>query len=69
MKARATLIGFAAVLMWGLLAYLSKLASGLPPFQMMAMGFGIGGLVGVASWPFRPGAAAVYFRKVGKSGL
>ena len=58
-KPRATLIGFTAVLMWGLLAYLSKLASGLPPFQMMAMGFGIGGLVGVASWPFRPEARKV----------
>ena len=59
MKAKATVIGFTAVLMWGLLAYLSKLASGVPPFQMMAMGFGIGGLVGVVSWPFRPAAIAV----------
>ena len=61
MKNRATLIGFTAVLMWGLLAFFSKLSSGLPPFQMMTMGFGIGGLLGVASWPFRPGAMKVLF--------
>ena len=59
MNSKATLVGFTAVLMWGLLAYFSKLASDLPPFQLMAMGFGLGGLVGVASWPFRPGASQV----------
>ncbi len=55
----ATLVGFSAVLMWGLLAWLAKLSSGLPPFQMMAMGFFVGGLVGVASWLFRSGAHQV----------
>ena len=55
----ATLIGFMAVLTWGLLAYFSKLAGDIPPLQITAMAFTIGGLVGVASWPFRPGAARV----------
>jgi drug/metabolite transporter (DMT)-like permease len=55
----ATLIGFIAVLTWGLLAFLSKLAGNIPPLQLTAMAFSIGGLVGVASWPFRPGAARV----------
>jgi drug/metabolite transporter (DMT)-like permease len=55
----ATLVGFAAVLTWGLLAFLSKLAGEIPPLQLTAMAFSIGGLVGVASWPFRPGAARV----------
>lgn len=59
MKATATLIGFAAVLTWGLLAFLSKLAGDIPPLQITAMAFTIGGLVGVASWPFRPGASRV----------
>jgi drug/metabolite transporter (DMT)-like permease len=53
----ATLIGFTAVLTWGLLAYFSKLAGNIPPLQITAMAFTIGGLVGVVSWPFRPGAA------------
>lgn len=59
MKARSTLIGFTAVLTWGLLAFFSKLAGAIPPLQITAMAFTIGGLVGVASWPFRPGAARV----------
>ncbi len=59
MKVRATLIGFTAVLTWGLLAFFSKLAGNLPPLQITAMAFSIGGLVGMASWPFRPGAAHV----------
>ncbi len=59
MKARATLIGFMAVLTWGLLAYFSKLAGDIPPLQITSMAFTIGGFVGVVSWPFRPGAARV----------
>ncbi len=59
MKATATLIGFTAVLTWGLLAFLSKLAGDIPPLQITAMAFTIGGLVGAASWPFRPGASRV----------
>ncbi len=58
-KTNATLIGFTAVLTWGLLAYFSKLAGDIPPLQITAMAFTIGGLIGVASWPFRPGAAQV----------
>jgi drug/metabolite transporter (DMT)-like permease len=58
-KTTATAIGFTAVLMWGLLAFFSKLAGDIPPLQLTGMSFLIGGLVGVASWPFRPGAARV----------
>jgi drug/metabolite transporter (DMT)-like permease len=58
-RTRATVIGFTAVLMWGLLAFFSKLAGDIPPLQLTGMSFLIGGLVGVASWPFRPGAARV----------
>jgi drug/metabolite transporter (DMT)-like permease len=58
-KTTATAIGFTAVLMWGLLAFFSKLAGDIPPLQLTGMSFLIGGLVGVASWIFRPGAARV----------
>jgi drug/metabolite transporter (DMT)-like permease len=55
----ATAIGFSAVLMWGLLAFLAKTAGDVPPLQLNAMSFLIGGLLGVASWPFRPQARKV----------
>jgi drug/metabolite transporter (DMT)-like permease len=60
-RSSATAIGFLAVLMWGLLAYLSKSAEAIPPLQLNAMGFFVGGLVGAASWPFRPRAHLVLF--------
>lgn len=58
----ATLVGFSAVLMWGLLAYFTKLAGNIPPLQLMAMSFFVGGMTGIASWLFRPSAAAVLWR-------
>lgn len=51
----ATLIGFTAVLMWSVLAFLTAASGKVPPFQLAAMTFLIGGLLGVATWPFRPG--------------
>ena len=72
----ATLIGFTAVLMWALLAFLSKAAEGLPPFQLIALSFLVGGLVGFAGFPFRAGAwgalasrASVATALVGAAGL
>lgn len=52
----ATLIGFIAIVTWAFLAVLSALAGPIPPFQMAAMTFLIGGLSGAASWLVRPGA-------------
>lgn len=57
-RASATLIGFSAIVMWAFLALLSAMAAPIPPFQLAAMTFFLGGMVGVASWPFRPGALA-----------
>jgi drug/metabolite transporter (DMT)-like permease len=54
----ATLIGFTAVLMWSLLALMSAASGAVPPFQLAAMTFLIGGLMGAATWPFRKGAVA-----------
>lgn len=46
-KTHATFIGFSAVIMWAFLASLSTAAGGVPPFQLSAMTFAIGGLVGL----------------------
>jgi drug/metabolite transporter (DMT)-like permease len=57
-RAAATLIGFVAILLWSLLALFTTASGKIPPFQLAAMTFAIGGAIGAASWPFRPGAAA-----------
>lgn len=51
---RATLAGFAAVLLWSSLAVLTTATGAIPPFQLLALGFGIAGLAGVALL-LRPG--------------
>ena len=53
----ATLIGFTAILMWSLLSLLTVASGTVPPFQLAAMTFAIGGGIGAATWLFRPGAA------------
>lgn len=53
----ATAIGFTAVLLWSLLAFFTAASGAMPPFQLTAITFGIGGLAGVALWAFRPAAA------------
>ena len=45
---RATAIGFGAVLLWALLALFTVNAAGVPPFQLSAMCFAIGGTLGIA---------------------
>ncbi len=57
-RSSATLIGFTAVLMWALLALMTAASGQVPPFQLAAMTFLIGGLMGAVSWPFRKGAIA-----------
>ena len=54
----ATLIGFAAIAMWSLLSLLTVASGTVPPFQLAAMTFAIGGGIGAATWLFRPGAVA-----------
>jgi drug/metabolite transporter (DMT)-like permease len=44
----ATLAGCGALALWAFLALLSRLAAGIPPLQITAMGFAVGGLVGLA---------------------
>lgn len=52
-RTTATLIGFTAVLMWAVLAALTAASGRVPPFQLAAMTFLIGGLIGIVTWPFR----------------
>jgi drug/metabolite transporter (DMT)-like permease len=45
----ATLVGFTAVIMWSLLAVLTAASGNVPPFQLTAMAFAIGGVLGLAA--------------------
>src|SRR5690349_7104232 len=54
----ATLIGFTAILMWALLALLTAASGAVPPFQLAALTFAIGGSLGALSWIRRPAAVA-----------
>jgi drug/metabolite transporter (DMT)-like permease len=52
----ATLIGLTAILMWSLLAVLTVATGRIPAFQLAAMTFAIGALVGFLTWIGRPAA-------------
>ena len=52
----ATLIGLTAILMWSLLAALTVATGKIPAFQLAAMTFAIGGLVGLLTFIGRPDA-------------
>ncbi len=45
---RPTLLGLVAILLWGLLALFTTATAGIPPFQVTAITFAIGGGVGLA---------------------
>lgn len=53
-RTRASLIGFGAVLLWSLLAVLTVAVGAVPPFQLTAMCFAIGGAIGLI-WIARGG--------------
>jgi drug/metabolite transporter (DMT)-like permease len=53
----ATLVGLIAIALWGILALMTAASGSTPPFQLLAMTFGIAAVLGAASWLFRPGAA------------
>ncbi|MDY0022920.1 aromatic amino acid exporter YddG [Arenimonas caeni] len=60
-RARATGAGFGAVLLWSTLAVLTTATEGIPPFQLLALGFGFAGVAGTALLlrPGGPGLAAL----------
>jgi drug/metabolite transporter (DMT)-like permease len=53
---KATFVGFGAILLWSLLALLTAASGRVPPFQLAAMTFAIGGGLGAATWLVRPQA-------------
>jgi drug/metabolite transporter (DMT)-like permease len=70
----ATLIGLTAILMWSLLAVLTVATGKIPAFQLAAMTFAIGALVGSLTWIGRPDAVGALWqpplaRIVGVGGL
>jgi drug/metabolite transporter (DMT)-like permease len=50
----ATLLGFGAIGLWGLLALLTAASGTVPPFQLTAMSFAVGGIIGLAVVAMRP---------------
>lgn len=58
-KARATLIGFTAVLMWSLLALFTIGSAPVPPLMLNAICFGIGGVIGLV-WTARRGFGVLH---------
>ncbi|ACL55492.1 DMT family transporter [Methylobacterium nodulans] len=59
----ATLTGSGAILLWSLLALFTAASGAVPPFQLAAMTFLIGGLLGCASWIVRPSGVAALRQK------
>lgn len=55
----ATFVGFSAILMWSLLALFTVWSGTMPPFQLTALSFLVGGLVGLLGWIRRPSAIRV----------
>lgn len=55
-RSRATIIGLVAILLWSLLALLTAASGAVPPFQLAAMSFSIGSMLGVIHWLIRPGS-------------
>lgn len=61
-RARATAIGFTAILMWSLLAVLTVATAPVPPFLLNALTFAVGGSIGLV-WVLR-GAGLGVLRQV-----
>lgn len=54
----ATAAGFVAIVLWASLALLTTATGGIPPFQLLALGFGVAAVAGLA-WTLRPGGAGL----------
>ncbi|MGE0733948.1 MAG: DMT family transporter [Alphaproteobacteria bacterium] len=52
-RRKATLIGGTAVMLWATLALLTTLTGNVPPFQLVAMSFAIGGGLALLKWIVR----------------
>src|SRR5438445_2543674 len=58
----ATLIGLTAILMWSLLSVMTVATGTIPAFQLAAMTFAIGALVGSLTWIGRPDAVSALWQ-------
>lgn len=56
-RSTATLAGFGAILLWSLLALFTAASGAVPPFQLAAMTFLVGGLCGCLPWLAQPSRA------------
>jgi drug/metabolite transporter (DMT)-like permease len=63
-KQTATLMGLLAIGLWSFLALLTAMTGDMPPFQVAAITFLIGGLCGAFSWFFRPQAWRAMYQPV-----
>jgi len=55
-RSSSTLIGTIAILLWSFLAICTAASGTVPPFQLNAMAFAVGTLVGAAKWIKEPSA-------------
>ena len=62
-RRRATLIGAGAVFLWGSLAILTTLTGDVPPFQMVAIAFGVAFLIALVKWAVRGDPVLRQFRQ------
>lgn len=62
-RGRATLIGFTAVLMWALLALFTALSGRVPPFQLLAMTFGVATVIGIVASLVRGASPLAHLRQ------
>lgn len=66
-RRRATLIGAGAVLLWGSLAILTTLTGDVPPFQMVAIAFGVAFLIALVKWAVRGDPVLRQLRQPGRA--
>ncbi|MGA2991464.1 MAG: EamA family transporter [Candidatus Korobacteraceae bacterium] len=57
-RLRATLCGIAAIVLWASLAVLTTAAATIPPFELLALTFGLSGLLGCV-WLLRPAGSGL----------
>jgi drug/metabolite transporter (DMT)-like permease len=57
-RRNATLCGVCAIGLWASLAVLTTVGAGIPPFQLLALTFGLAGTLGCL-WQLRPGGGGV----------
>lgn len=55
----ATIVGFIAILLWAFLALFTAASGKVPPFQLAAITFAIGGSIGLIRWTLNPSRIAI----------